>query len=299
MSKLPLSHYSPVFANKNWADSNEFVSYFSCAHSSTIKKTKKGRKQWGRQRGIYSWEVEKSLDQDLENHVSLIYKKILSYNEISIDERFIWSQFLLSQLIRTPTFIRYEAFIMKTKGIENKPARDRVGCKECGDLNFVASRDWVLLIAHKDDYFVRTDNPILQTGFIERPETCLFYPLNPRICFVACSMRNSWDAYAHIPNQTIGHKLEKGDAHRVNFYFAKAANNTLIISPEHDGSVAETMFSDILGLYPQPPFPLHNINVGEDEEAFESIRMIMSKKDGVNYTTWQPFELEPYYQTRK
>lgn len=294
--KSPVSHYSPVFTNKLWADEKGYISFFSCPHTQTVKKSMKGIKHWGRQRGLYTWAVENALNTELENDAAIIYNKILSCKEINLEERIVWAQFILSQLTRTPTYIRYENFVKSIFNITDTPAHDRVGCKECTDLNFVANRDWCLLVAHKDDYFVRTDNPVLQTGFVERPESCLFYPLSPRLCFVACSMAENWDAFFHIPNETNAYELEKGAAHMINFYLAKAAGQSLIISPKHDGLIAERMFSEVLGEYPQVPFSLHTPRYTEFDEAYKSIQNIMSQADGLNYPSWEIYDLEPFYQ---
>lgn len=154
MAKPPLSHYSPKFANKAWADETGYISYFSCPYSSSIKKAPKGKKQWGRKRGLYNWDVEQSLNHDLENQAALVYEKIANYNETTSGERKIWAQFILSQLVRTPTFIKYEDKARDIFGITEKPEHDRVGCPDCMDLKFVENRDWCLLLAHEDDYFV-------------------------------------------------------------------------------------------------------------------------------------------------
>jgi hypothetical protein len=298
LAKPPFSHYSPKFANKAWADDNGYVSYFKCLHSHEIKKDPKGWKQWGRKRGLYSWQVENSLNKDLETAASPIYKKICNYDELADEERIIWSQFLLSQLVRTPTYMKYENSAKESTGITEKPKHDRVGCRKCTDLDFVANRDWCLLLAHEDDFFVRSDNPVFQTGFIELPDTCLFYPLTPKLCFVACSMLNNWDALTNKPNETCGYQLAKGGAHLYNFHLARAAGESLIISPKHDGIVAEGMYNSILGIYPQPPFSLHVLDSSNFENAFESIRKIMCVTDGSEYPCWQPIELEPFYQMR-
>lgn len=295
--KPPLSHFSPKFANKTWANDSGYISYFSCPHSLSVKKEPKGRKAWGRKSGLYTWPVECALDKQLENEASLIYEKVRTYNTVTQEERTIWAQFLLSQLARTPTFIKYENKAREIFNLTDTPLHDRVGCRECLDLNFVANRDWCLLLAHEDDYFVRSDNPVLQTGFIERPETCLYYPLSPKLCFVACSMPKQWNAFSNTPKETCGYQLEKGGAHFINFHLAKAAGYSLIISPEHDGLIAETMYSEILGIYPQPPFSLHTLGPESEEYlAYESIRMIMNKSDNTDYPLWRPFELEPNYQ---
>ena len=297
MAKRPRSHYSPKFANKAWADGNGYTSYFR-SYSSEIMKEPKGWKEWGREKGLYSWSVETSLDNDLETYAIDIYKKICSFNELNNEERIIWSQFLLSQLVRTPTYMAYENTVCELQGITDKPKHDRVGCKECGDLVFVANRDWCLLVAHEDDYFVRSDNPVFQTGFIELPDTCLFYPLTPKLCFVACSMDHDWDALSNKPNETVGYELDKGAAHFYNFHLATAAGKSLIISPEHDGEIAGRMYKDVLGIYPQPPFLLYILD-NNAQSAFESIRKIMSVTDNKEYPQWQPMELEPFYQIKR
>jgi hypothetical protein len=130
----------------------------------------------------------------------------------------------MSQTVRTPTFIRYERRIREALEIEEEPMHDRVGCKECMDLTCITSRDWCYLLAHADDHFVRSDNPVLLTGFVERAQTCLYYPLTPKLCFVACSMPIGW-----VPvhpeqsglNQMKGCQLEKGGAHMINFHLAR------------------------------------------------------------------------------
>lgn len=296
MVKKILSHYSPKFANKEWSDNGGIVSFYQCMYSSAVKKTEKGSKAWGRQRGLYPLEIENSLNMELENFAAPIYKKILDFQELTKIDRKVWSQFLLSQLVRTPTFMKYENFAMNISGLSKRPLHDRVGCRYCNDLNFIANRDWGLLIAHEDDFFVRSDNPVFQTGFIERPESCLLYPLSPRLCFVACSMQVDWNGHSHVPHEMCGRTLRRGDAHLFNFYLAKAAGASLIISPKHDGVLVDSMFSDILGTYPQPPFSLHHLrNHFEFGQGYESIRFIMSEADGKIYPKWLPTEIEPFF----
>jgi hypothetical protein len=182
-------------------------------------------------------------------------------------------------------------------GITTEPEHDRIGCRACGDLAYITSRQWCFLIAHEDDFFIRSDNPVFLSGFVERRETCLFYPLSPEVCFVACSMPESWKPEHPLPHQipaSCGYELEKGDAWFLNFLFARAADQSLVLPPARDGIVADAMFGDILGLYPQPPFPLHTTISNDMEEAFESIRIIMSTTDDVNYPKWLP-ELAPFF----
>ncbi|HDM8199298.1 TPA: DUF4238 domain-containing protein [Vibrio harveyi] len=293
--KKPLSHYVPKFSNKYWADESNFVSYFWCEFSSSVKKGTKGKKQWGRERGLYSWAVEHALDKELETKVAPLYEKLITYNELSKDERFLWAQFILSQLVRTPSYIEYEKRAVELTGVESQPMCDRVGCQECLDLSYVANRNWLLLKTHADDYLVRTDNPVLQTGFIELPSSYLIYPLTPHLCFVATPMNDSWSPFEHNNNPIMGYQMAKGWAHMVNFYLAKSAYRSLVLSPEHAGVISDTMFTDVLGSYTQPPFSLHVVENELATSAFESIRQIMSIVDGFDYPTWEIERLTPDY----
>ncbi len=293
--KKPLSHFVPKFSNKYWADESNFMSYFWCEYTTSVIKGTKGKKQWGRKRGLYTWAVEHSLDKDLETKVAPIYEKLITYNELSKDEKFLWAQFLLSQLVRTPSYIEYEKKAVELTGVESEPKCDRVGCQECFDLNYVVNRNWMLLKTHSEDYLVRTDNPILQTGFIELPDSYLIYPLTPHLCFVATPMNDSWNPFEHNNNPILGYQMPKGWAHMVNFYLAKSAYRSLILSPEHAGVISDTMFTDVLGSYTQPPFSLHVIESALATSAFESIRQIMSIADDFDYPVWEIERLTPDY----
>jgi hypothetical protein len=301
MAKPPLSHFSPVFANQPWANNEGYISYYRDQYRRKVQRAAKGKRQWGRRRGLYSWKVEIALNRDLETEAAHTYSELLKFTELNADQRLTWAQFLISQVVRTPTFLRYEMAARRLLGITDAPARDRVGCKECGDLVCLTSRNWCFLLAHRDDYFVRGDNPVLITGFIERPETCLFYPLSPQVCFIACSMSPDWKPTTHalgLQPASFGLELEKGGAHFINFHLARAAEESLILSPTHDGQVASAMFTDVLGLYPQPPFLLHSPSREEMATAFESIRSLMGAVDGLSYPSWLPFELEPFPRKR-
>jgi hypothetical protein len=296
----PRSHFSPIFANKHWANSDKlFTCYLRDEYQGEIAKKPKGLKPWARQRGLYSWAVENALDQTLETYAAPIYEKLVLIQNPTAEERLVWAQFILSQLVRTPSFMAYEGCARRLHKLTETPVHDRVGCVDCLDLAYITSRDWCLLLAHEDDHFVRSDNPVLISGFIERPETCLYYPLTPRICFVACSMQEPWIP-THPSNSELtsifGRELEKGDAWMFNFHLARSANESLVLHPGCEGHLAESMFSEVLGVYPQPPFPLHSLVNENVDDAFESIRLLMNLFDGVNYPAWRPHELEPFYR---
>jgi hypothetical protein len=222
MAKPPLSHFSPVFANRPWAnEQSELLCYYRDVRRRKVTKEPQGARQWGRRRGLYTWRIEHALSNDLENAVAPVYARLCQYGAPDAAERRIWAKFLMSQLVRTPTFMRYENAVHAALNITEEPLHDRVGCEHCMDLACLTSRDWLLLQAHPDDHFVRSDNPVFLTGFIERPQSCLFYPISPRLCFVACSMGKDWIArHPEVAPQMRSHPMHKGGAHMVNFHLA-------------------------------------------------------------------------------
>jgi len=295
MPNPPNSHFSPVFANRPWANADGYSTYYWNPYTQRVAQGSNGPRQWGRKRGLYTWRVENALNSELETDAAQVYQSLLSFKELDELERVIWAQYLLSQICRTPTFIKYEKAMRELHGVKEQPANDRVGCKDCGDLALVTSRDWCLMVCHPKEYFVRSDNPVLLSGFLERPETFLLYPLSPRLCFVACSMPEKWNACSEgrCKPEFFGKELDRGSAFFFNFHLARAAGQTLILNPGHDGEVAESLFGDILGLYPQPPFMLQKPTTSQMEIAFDNIRLLMGHADQTQYPHWLPMELEP------
>ena len=295
----PRSHFSPKFANKHWTnDENTLSCYRRDARHHVVVSETKGLKPWATQRGLYTLKVEKALDKELENYAAPIYEKLCVFQQLSLSERTVWAQFLLSQIVRTPTYLRYELVARSLHGITEQPSNDRVGCRDCLDLLYVTSRDWCLLQSHPDDSFVRSDNPVLLSGFIERAETCLYYPISPRICFVALSFPKGPDRKCSTVDEAppiLGRQLSKGDTWAINFHVARAADESLVLGPDCQAAFPAAMFGEILGTYPQPPFALHSPETNSFAEAFESIRSLMSVVDGRDYPCWHPFELEPFY----
>lgn len=298
MGKPQFNHYSPVFTNAPWAEDNHYVCWKRRYDVSAIAKEESGRRQWGRQRKLYSKSVELALDRELETPIAQVYRKLANYEEPAEGERIKWAQFLRSQIVRTPLFMRYEQAARDCLGIEEEPLHDRVGCEQCSDLADITGRRWLLLRAHEDEYFVRTDSPVFHTGFLNDPATVLCYPLTPRLCFVATDMKPDWDPLtaSQTPIAMGGVPLEKGAAHMLNFYFAKSADESLILRPSDSGIIDQQMFTDVMGIYPQPPFDLHRPQTDELFEAKESIRKLMSAVDGQEYSEFNAQEVSGFGQ---
>lgn len=287
------NHFSPVLANKWWADKEgAYLCYFRDVRAGRINTKPQGKRQWGRERRLWSAGVEISLNRELETPVGRIYSGLLGGQAPEGNDRVKWAQFLLSQFVRTPTFLRYENVARKLTGSEEAPREDRVGCEHCADLILVTGKDWVILLAHEDDFFIRSDNPVIATGFLSRPETAIFYALSPRWCFVVCPRPPGWVAAPKAEDPILVRKLLKGGAHLINFYSAKHCDESLILHPDDDGQVSQAMFTEVLGVYPQAPFLLHEPHVSEERDAFASINTIQRAADGIEYPAWDARELE-------
>ncbi|MEZ6196799.1 MAG: hypothetical protein R3F20_13915 [Planctomycetota bacterium] len=286
-------HFSPVFANEPWANEHRrYTSYYRDVHLKGVRKSSPGRKQWGRQRRLWPLEVELALNKDLEGPTAPIYRDLVCGVAPVLRDRVKWAQFLLSQVVRTPTFIRYEQGAKKLAGIDVEVLHDRVGCEHCGDLVCVTARRWCLLVADEADYFVRTDNPVHLTGFVEREASAIYYPLSPHVCFVACPLVEG-DLLVPLNQESIpAWPLPKGGAWRVNFYLAKHADISIVLRPDQDSETANAMFGEVLGKYPQPPFSLHAPESDGIDAAFESVRLYQSAIDGLEYPAWSADDLE-------
>lgn len=80
----------------------------------------------------------------------------------------------------------------------------------------------------------------------------------------------------------------------INFYLARSSDASLILTPGQDQNLADEMFGEVLGHYPQPPFSLHRLDGNDEDEAYESIRVLMSAVDCRPYPPWRPIEIEPF-----
>jgi hypothetical protein len=91
MAKPPLSHFSPVFANQPWANNEGYISYYRDQYRRKMQRAAKGKRQWGRRRGLYSWKVEIALNRDLETEAAHTYSELLKFTELNADQRLTWA----------------------------------------------------------------------------------------------------------------------------------------------------------------------------------------------------------------
>ena len=298
VSAPKLHHYSPAFANARWAGATaRSVCYYRNLHARAVAKRIVGKRQWGRKRKLYRLDVEQALGRDLESDVAPIYAKLTSDKALSSEERIRWAQFLFSQFVRTPCFMRYENAVKRAFNLTETPDHDRVGCPDCLDLHYLTSRHWKILVSHEDDGFIRTDNPAFLSDFPVASDAFLLYPLSPRLCFVACSAPTDREPltgpHPCIAGPVVAQQLHKGGAFFINFHLARAADQSALVHPRFDSDITKHLLSEVLGTYPQPPFLLHNPMASELREARHSVLQIMIGTDRVAYPAFNGLELAP------
>lgn len=149
-----------------------------------------------------------------------------------------------------------------------------------------------MLVAHEDDFFIRTDNPVALTGPLERNESTLLYPLTPRWCFAALPLTQKATPKPQDPIRAW--PILKGTAHLINFYCAKMAEQSVIVHPDHDNKISAIMLGDseVIGAYPQPPFLVHPPDESQTLHTYRSVRHIQSSCDDIDYPEWTASDLE-------
>ncbi|MDM8566188.1 DUF4238 domain-containing protein [Candidatus Halobeggiatoa sp. HSG11] len=297
------NHFSPVFANKSWTNEENdwnYKRYYFCKHRKKVVEAGRyvGKRGWGYEINLYSDDLESRLNKELENNAKLLYEKLINDVILTADERMCWGQFIITQAIRTPSFFKYRDKIEEQNDGDYSYKETIIGCPECEDNKNIACRNWIILNSHVDDFFIRTDNPVYMTGFIENPLTTIFYPLTPRKCFVACSMPK------YIPvlkgyeppmpwQDTL--QLEKGDAYTINFELIQSASQSLILDKNNNNVAINSMILEVLGNYPQLPFLMFRAdNDYESLQKQELLTNLVSYVDGVKYP-YIEYKFKPFY----
>ena len=170
------NHFSPVLANKYWTDEAagwHYKYYYYCEHRKCVISSKKdiGKTAWGFEHNLYPQELEDRLDVELENESSILYEKLINKVALNTKERMKWGQYILTQSVRTPSFLKYRDHLEKDSNGDYSYKNTLIGCVDCEDNKYIATRNWVVLKAHPEDFFIRTDNPVYMTGCIDNPAT--------------------------------------------------------------------------------------------------------------------------------
>lgn len=298
------NHFSPVFANQYWTNDAagwQYKYYYYCKYRHCVVDSNKdrGKTAWGYEKHLYSQELENRLDTELENESAILYDKLINGITLSADERMKWGQFIITQAVRTPSFFKYRDYIESLNGGDYSYKNNILGCPGCVENKYVATRNWLILKAHEDDFFMRTDNPVYMTGFLNNPSTTIFYPLTPELCFVACSTVETIilpkGMEMPFPKQEFL-QLEKGDAWHINFELLKSTSSSIIVAKKNNSPAVSHMTLEVLGIFPQIPFMLSSANNHYSEALeIETITKIMSAVDGIDYPTYRKYPFNPFY----
>ena len=298
------NHFSPVLANKYWTNQESgwsYKYYYFCKHRGKVIDSHKdiGKTAWGYELNLYPQDLEDRLDTELENESAVLYKMLIAGEKLDADQRMKWAQFIITQAIRTPSFFRYRDHIEKVNGGDYSYKQTILGCAGCEENKLVAARDWIILEAHEDDFFIRTDNPVYMTGCLDNSTTTMFYPLTPNLCFVACSYVETGILLKGMelpfPKQEFL-QLEKGDAYHINFELLKSASNSVILAKNDNNKVVSQFAVDMLGAFPQIPFMLSSASTAIGESiVIESLTNLMSATDGVRYPEYRDYPFSPFY----
>lgn len=296
------NHYVPVFTSKYWKDKDNewcFKYYCKLSHNNkVVNKIKKGERSWGNQKNFYSQALENRLDVELENPVGPIYTKLIEEELLTWNERLKWAQFLITQSVRTPSFFKYRDEVETYINGDFSYRESILGCIDCDINKLVAERNWWILKAHEEDYFIRTDNPIYLTGCIENPDTTIFYPLTPNLCFVMCSLiplQMLLRAAEKLDPQQKYFQLEKGDAHAINFELLKSASSSVILRVNHNSEMFNYMACSVMCVYPQIPYLMMSATDEiSQHKVDEELTSIMSRLDGIDYSI-RDYSFKPFY----
>lgn len=299
MSKTNKNHYVPSFTNLAWKDQSKDWSFktYSKKNGQIIehKKISLGKKSWGFKYYFYPQNLENLFRDEIETPCIDLYQKLINQSVITYAERIKWSQFLITQVVRTPSFLKYRKKVAELQNDDFNFDESIVGCVHCGENKLIADRNWVILKAHEEDYFIRTDNPVYMTGFLENDTTTTFYPLTPNLCFVACSVIASQKLMS-LPPQQKYLQLEKGDTYAINFELLKSAYETVIVRNEHNSEFSSYMIKSVLGVFPQIPYFMMSANNGiEEYKATQELTNLMSITDEKEYPLVKDYPFSPFY----
>lgn len=298
MVKTNKNHYVPVFTNKAWKDESKawlFKTYSKKNEQIIEHKKSQGKKSWGFKHHFYSQELENLFRDEIETPCVNLYQKLINGGILTYAERIKWSQFLITQAIRTPSFFNYRKKAVEFQNHNFNFDESIVGCVHCEENKLIADRNWIILKAHEEDYFIRTDNPVYMTGFLENDTTTIFYPLTPNLCFVACSVVFLQKLMNLQPQQEYL-QLEKGDAYAINFELLKSAYQTVILRNEHNSILSSHMIKSTLGVFPQIPYFMMSAHDGIAEyDATKQLTNLMSLADDKEYPLIRDYPFIPFY----
>ena len=142
------NHFSPVFANRYWtSEENGWVYsyyYYSKNRKKVVKANRdKGKTAWGYKKNLYSQEIEDRFDKELENESAQLYEKLVDGILLNTDERMKWGQYIISQALRVPSFLKYYDKLLEIGDYDSSYKDIVIGCPSCHENKYIACRNWL------------------------------------------------------------------------------------------------------------------------------------------------------------
>ena len=224
----------------------------------SLIRSRTGPVQWGQEEGLYPQELEDAL-AELERIIAPIYDSLLANRPLDLQQRLLWSHWLLCQYSRTPAYIidvakLEEDILTQFPDMEKWASEINTEEKLQSALDniysltsskkivpFLAVRDWIVCKAAIGSCFLRTDDPIVITGPLVREKTKIIYPLSPKQCFVATVLGT------FPPSALLGScQLSRGDSFRMFNLIASQADQEVVVHPDDDTKQLRTALQDAL-----------------------------------------------------
>lgn len=166
---------------------NQFFKLF--IEKSDIQAEPTGPKNWGREKHLYSQDVEDAFEQ-VETRLAHLQRTLEEGSHLTEDERNGWAMWLLASYLRTPP-----AFLCSADVSASMPGfmgdlfqssytmlATCVTNPYCIEL--ITNRDWQIMNCEKP-FFLKPDSGVVFTDRLDKWDSLILYPLTPFSCFVA------------------------------------------------------------------------------------------------------------------
>jgi hypothetical protein len=229
-------HYVPQFTTRQWAKSGRFLAY-TIGVDGEVWATATPAKHWGVAPSLYTQGLEDLLGL-IEGDAREPYDKLANTVPLNDIEMRRWVAFLVSQLIRTPRFMRMilhrqKAWIEQSGfNYPMSPAHLGRAFETLFQNNdfyaafyrLVVSHAWAVMSAADSLTFLKGDNPVVLTGRKADTTWRLAYPLTPTRCFIAGPALED-EPGRIIPRQ---HRLTEAETAAVNAATCRFAETSVI-----------------------------------------------------------------------
>jgi hypothetical protein len=196
---------------------NQFYKLFM--DKSGVQAESAGPKNWGREKHLYSQDVEDAFEQ-IETRLAHLQRKLESGSQPTDDERHGWAMWLLASYLRTPAAFLCSAEVSASmRGFTGDLFRTSyamlatcVTNPHCIEL--ITNRDWQILTCEKP-YFLKPDSGLVLTDRLDKEDCLILYPLTPFSCFLAMGNRRRFSRVSVQKKRVLGlnnHILRWSDA---------------------------------------------------------------------------------------